>query len=157
MNTKVKIAIVGCGGIANGKHMPSLKKFEDRAEMVAFCDLIPERAEKAAKEYGAAGAKVYTDYKEMLADKSVDIDVVHDWHIYPEMGGGMLFDWGSHLIDQILYMVDAPLETVFADLRNVINRNVDDYFNIMRKLLCLSNNRLVQYRMLVAVNYAPPG
>jgi len=58
---------------------------------------------------------------------------MHDWHIYPEMGGGMLFDWGSHLIDQILYMVDAPLETVFADLRNVINRNVDDYFNIMMK------------------------
>ena len=36
-----------------------------------------QRAEKAAKEYGAEGAKVYTDYKEMLADKSVDIDVVH--------------------------------------------------------------------------------
>ena len=46
---KVRIAIVGCGGIANQKHMPSLKKFPDRAEMVAFCDIIPERAEKAAK------------------------------------------------------------------------------------------------------------
>ena len=63
MSKKVRIAIVGCGGIANQKHMPSIKQFPDRAEMVAFCDIIPERAEKACKEYGAEGAKVYTDYK----------------------------------------------------------------------------------------------
>lgn len=71
---KVKIGIIGCGGIANGKHMPALSK-EGRAELVAFCDIIPERAEKAAKEYGVPGAKVYTDYKELLADES--IEVVH--------------------------------------------------------------------------------
>lgn len=74
---KVKVAIVGCGGIANQKHMPSLAKFPERCEMVAFCDLKKERAEKAAEQYGVQGAKVYTDYKEMLADKEVDIDVVH--------------------------------------------------------------------------------
>ena len=49
---KLRVAIVGCGGIANQKHMPSLKANADKAEMVAFCDIIPERAEKAAKEYG---------------------------------------------------------------------------------------------------------
>ncbi|MCI8554528.1 MAG: Gfo/Idh/MocA family oxidoreductase, partial [Clostridiales bacterium] len=65
----------GCGGIANGKHMPSLKKEEARVEMVAFCDLIPERAEKAAADYGVTGARVYTDYHELL--KEDDIDVVH--------------------------------------------------------------------------------
>lgn len=74
---KLKIAIVGCGGIANQKHMPSIKTQADKAEMVAFCDIIPERAEKAAKDYGVEGAKVYTDYKEMLADPTVEIDVVH--------------------------------------------------------------------------------
>jgi len=71
---KLKIGIIGCGGIANGKHMPSLKKLKT-AEMVAFCDIIKEKAEKAAKEFGTPDAKVYTDYKELLADKS--IDVVH--------------------------------------------------------------------------------
>lgn len=74
MEKKVKIGIVGCGGIANGKHMPSLKKLDD-VEMVAFCDIIRERAEKAAEEYGAEGARVYEDYKEMLAKE--DLDVVH--------------------------------------------------------------------------------
>ncbi|MBE6553564.1 MAG: Gfo/Idh/MocA family oxidoreductase [Ruminococcaceae bacterium] len=70
----LKIGIIGCGGIANGKHMPSLKKVAD-CEMVAFCDIVIERAEKAAKEYGTADAKVYTDYKELLRDP--EIDVVH--------------------------------------------------------------------------------
>ena len=70
----IKVGIIGCGGIANGKHMPSLKKVPD-CEMIAFCDIIPERAEKAAKQYGIPNAKVYTDYKELLKDES--IEVVH--------------------------------------------------------------------------------
>lgn len=68
---KLKIGIIGCGGIANGKHMPSIKQL-DNVEMVAFCDIIPERAEKAAKEYGTPDAKVYTDYKELLKDESIN-------------------------------------------------------------------------------------
>ena len=74
MAKRLRIGIIGCGGIANGKHMPSIKAV-DRADMVAFCDLIPERAEKAAKEYGTPDAKVYTDYQELLKDPT--IDVVH--------------------------------------------------------------------------------
>ena len=42
---KLKIAIVGCGGIANQKHMPSIRANAEKAEMVAFCDIIPERAQ----------------------------------------------------------------------------------------------------------------
>ena len=74
MSVKVKIAIIGCGGIANGKHMPSLSKL-DNVEMVAFCDIIEEKAQEAAKKYGDGTARVYTDYKELLKDES--IDVVH--------------------------------------------------------------------------------
>ena len=74
MDKKLRVGIIGCGGIANGKHMPNIAKIPE-AEMVAFCDIVVERAEKAAKEYGVPGAKVYEDYHELLADKT--IDVVH--------------------------------------------------------------------------------
>ena len=74
MDKKLRVGIIGCGGIANGKHMPNIAKIPE-VEMVAFCDLIVEKAEKAAKEYGCADAKVYTDYKELLKDPT--IDVVH--------------------------------------------------------------------------------
>lgn len=71
----IKVGIIGCGGIANGKHLPSIKKLGDRVEMVAFCDIIRERAEKAKAEYGTPDAKVYEDYKELLADP--EIQTVH--------------------------------------------------------------------------------
>ena len=74
MEKKLKVGIIGCGGIANGKHMPSLSKVK-QCEMVAFCDIIVDRAEAAAKKYGTPDAKVYEDYKELLKDES--IDVVH--------------------------------------------------------------------------------
>ncbi|MCR4578517.1 MAG: Gfo/Idh/MocA family oxidoreductase [Clostridiales bacterium] len=70
----VKIGIIGCGGIANQKHMPSLSKIEN-VRMVAFCDLIPERAQAAKEKFGTPDAFVCTDYRELLAIK--DIEVVH--------------------------------------------------------------------------------
>ncbi len=74
MERKVKVGIIGCGGIANGKHMPSLSKLSD-VELVAFCDLVEEKAIKAKEQYGTPDAKVYTDYKELLKDG--EIEVVH--------------------------------------------------------------------------------
>ena len=71
---ELRVGIIGCGGIAFGKHMPSLKK-QKSVEMTAFYDVIPEKAEKAAAEFGAGEAKVYDDYRKLLEDKS--IDVVH--------------------------------------------------------------------------------
>lgn len=70
----VKVGIIGCGGIANGKHMPSLKALPN-VELVAFCDLIKSKAEKAAEEFGTENATVYSDYTELLADPT--IEVVH--------------------------------------------------------------------------------
>ena len=74
-NGKLQVAIIGCGGIANQKHLPALKGQAAKCDMVAFCDVLIERAEKAAAEYGVEGAKVYDDYRELLKD--TEIDVVH--------------------------------------------------------------------------------
>lgn len=71
----LRIGIIGCGGIANGKHLPSLAAQKDLAVMTAFCDEIEERASEAAAKYGIPDSKVYTDYKELLKDNT--IDVVH--------------------------------------------------------------------------------
>ena len=57
---------------------------------------------------------------------------MHDWHVFISEGGGMLYDWGVHLLDQVCWMFPgAKLKSVFADIRNVINTEGDDYFNIM--------------------------
>ena len=59
---------------------------------------------------------------------------MHDWHVFISEGGGMLYDWGVHLLDQLCWMFPgAKLTSVFADIRNVINKEVDDYFQIMMR------------------------
>lgn len=69
----VRIGIIGCGGIARNKHLPALKKITSaKVELVAFCDIIEERAIEMAKQYGVENAAVYTDYKQLLNDESID-------------------------------------------------------------------------------------
>lgn len=69
---KVKVGIIGCGGIANGKHLPSLTKLP-QVELIAFCDLIEERAINTAKKFGIPNADIYTSYLEMLVDEQLDV------------------------------------------------------------------------------------
>ena len=52
-----------------------------------------------------------------------------DWRNQKQHGGGMVFDWGIHLLDQALMMtLPRKLETVYAELTNVTNENCDDGF-----------------------------
>lgn len=69
---KLRAGVIGCGGIANGKEMPAANQ-TGLVDMVAFCDIAIDKAEKAKKEYGTSDAKTYTDYRELLEDKSIDI------------------------------------------------------------------------------------
>lgn len=112
MSKTFKIGIIGCGGIANGKHMPALKN-QPNAEMVAFCDIVEERAKEAAEKFGVPGAKVYTDYKELLKDES--IEVVHvctpnDSHADISIAA---MEAGKHV------MCEKPMAKTAADARRM--------------------------------------
>lgn len=51
-----------------------------------------------------------------------------DWREQAEHGGGMLLDWGVHLIDQILWLIDNPVKSMAADFSYVLGQEVDDGF-----------------------------
>ncbi len=52
------------------------------------------------------------------------------WRIQRAFGGGMVYDYCSHLGDQMLRMVTSPLVSVYADLQSRIWSNeVDDHFH----------------------------
>ena len=72
---KLRLGIIGTGGICNNKHLPSLAKVADKVEVVALCDLEEEKARATAERHGLKDAAIYTDYKELLKDPT--IDVVH--------------------------------------------------------------------------------
>lgn len=69
----LKLGVIGCGAISDGKYLPSLKAVGGN-EVVAFCDIIPEKAAVSAKAFGAEGAKVFTDYRELL---KMELDAVY--------------------------------------------------------------------------------
>lgn len=51
------------------------------------------------------------------------------WRVKRAFGGGMVYDYASHLGDQMLRMVESPLESVYADLQSRIwSDEVDDHF-----------------------------
>ena len=67
--SKVKVAVIGCGTIANNAHIPSYMN-NPEAEIKYFCDIIPERAQAAVEKYGCGTAVV--DYHDVLADPEVE-------------------------------------------------------------------------------------
>lgn len=68
---KVKIGIIGMGGIAMGTHVPGLLKCED-AEITAVCDIDAAALTRAQEKLGLPAEKCYTDYRDLIADPDVE-------------------------------------------------------------------------------------
>ena len=66
----MNICLVGCGGISKC-HLAAIDSMKsDGANLIAVCDIIPERAENAARKFGC---KAYTDYDEMINCEAADV------------------------------------------------------------------------------------
>src|ERR1051325_3480295 len=63
MKTKLKVAFIGAGNLANSVHYPSIAELDD-VELAAISDLIPEKLAATAKKHGIATQ--FTNYREML-------------------------------------------------------------------------------------------
>ncbi len=84
MAKKLKIGIIGAGGIAQSCHMRGYASIPEECEIVAVCDVMKETALKAAEKYGVT--QVYTDFNELLADKEIDavsVATPNKYHLEP--------------------------------------------------------------------------
>ena len=52
------------------------------------------------------------------------------WRTIKALGGGMMLDWGVHLIDQLMYMIDEKVVNVFCKMYNIEYPEVDDNFRL---------------------------
>lgn len=72
---KVRVGVIGCGGIGRSKHLEVLSKLQDKVEIVALCDREIARAQAAALEFGSPQARCYSDFRKMFA--AGEMDAVH--------------------------------------------------------------------------------
>ncbi|WP_257348926.1 Gfo/Idh/MocA family protein [Pseudalkalibacillus decolorationis] len=72
MTKRLRVAIVGAGGIAKAAHIPNYLKCGDKVEMVAVSDVVKEKAEELAAEFNIP--HTFTSYEDMF--EKVQIDAV---------------------------------------------------------------------------------
>ena len=69
MARQARIGVIGCGGMANNVHLPSLSELEN-CQVTAVCDLVEEKAAAAAAKFKVA--RFYTSHTKMLQDEPFD-------------------------------------------------------------------------------------
>ena len=72
MAAKLKIGIIGAGGIMRGAHMPGWKIAPD-CEVVAVCDANRATAEAFAKDFGIASDRIFTDHRQLVEVSGLDV------------------------------------------------------------------------------------
>lgn len=67
---KIKLALLGCGDVAQRDYLPEFHRLADRTELVAVCGRTPERARHVSQAYEIRAW--YTDYAQMLAETDAE-------------------------------------------------------------------------------------
>ncbi|MDD5603720.1 MAG: Gfo/Idh/MocA family oxidoreductase, partial [Eubacteriales bacterium] len=68
---KLRIGVIGCGGIARGTHLPGIEK-SDCGLITALCDINEKTLNEAGDKYGVPAARRFTDYRELIVCGDVD-------------------------------------------------------------------------------------
>jgi len=87
MSKKIRVALIGCGGIAEMAHMPGYDAFPEKCEVLIACDSNPETAKKFAGKFGIG--KIETDWKKIAESKEIDavsITTPNAFHKEPAIG-----------------------------------------------------------------------
>jgi predicted dehydrogenase len=95
-NNRLRIGIIGCGGLAQGEHIPKLMRMKesDNVEIAAVCDVYQKRLDQAASTTGAAPVK---DYRAILDRKDIDYVAIvtpEHWHARMTLDAA---DAGKHI------------------------------------------------------------
>lgn len=109
---KVRIGIVGCGGIANNKHLPAIKQ-NGNFEIVAYCDIEIAKAEKSREQFGPETASLYSDYKELLKEELDAVYVLTPNKSHAEVSIAAL-NSGHHV------MCEKPMAKTYEEAKQMV-------------------------------------
>ncbi len=132
MKKKIRVGIIGCGGISKGSHMSAYEMLGKRVEVAALCDIIVERAETARKTRFPSAA-VYQDYKELLKDETIDyVDICTPNYLHSIIAVDAL-NAGKHVLCE---KPDAVSVEEALRMKDAAEKNG-------RKLMVIRNNRYI--------------
>ena len=66
-----KVGVIGCGGIANHAHVPTLTAMPN-VQICALCDIVEEKAKEMKGRFNLQDCAIYTDYRALLQDSAVE-------------------------------------------------------------------------------------
>ncbi|MFW6438066.1 MAG: Gfo/Idh/MocA family protein, partial [Armatimonadota bacterium] len=128
MRDKLRVGIIGTGGIARGQHIPAWMALED-AEIVAICDIDPLAAAAGQTLTEVDREHTWEDYEEMLEKEDLDVvDVCtpNCVHMPPTVAA---LEAGCHVF------VEKPVATSADEVRQMIAAR-----DRSQKLLCVTQN-----------------
>jgi len=67
----LRVAVIGCGDVAVHRHLPALRRLRGRAELVAICDGMVDRAQAVGKAFGVP--RVYSELGQLLDAEKLDV------------------------------------------------------------------------------------
>ena len=113
-NEKVRVGVIGCGGMANA-HMSALMNMgkSDNVEIAAVCDIYTNRLESAKK---ATGGKAFEDYRKILDSKDIDYVLIatpEHWHYQMSLDA---IDAGKHIY------VEKPMTHTIEQSKAVVEK-----------------------------------
>ncbi len=77
--SKVKVGIIGCGGISTF-HMSGYLSMPEKCEVTACCDIDEQKLIAYAERYNISKEHIYTDYNVMMANEKLDAVSVTTWN-----------------------------------------------------------------------------
>ena len=113
-NERIKIGVIGCGGMANG-HMEALLKMKesDNVEITAVCDVYTKRLDKAKE---LTKAQAFKNYQEILGKKDIDYVLIatpEHWHYQMTLDA---IDAGKHIY------VEKPMTHTIEQAKHITER-----------------------------------
>ena len=111
---KLRIGIIGCGGMGRWFHARHYAEHEPRVEVVALCDVLPERTQALVDEL-FPNARQYADYRELLKDPAIDaVDVCTPNYLHSEIAIAA-FAAGKHVFCEKPDAIDAAKAAAMRD------------------------------------------
>lgn len=106
---KIKFALIGCGRIAKN-HVAPLTELP-RAQLVAVCDLIPDRAKPFGQKHAIP---VYTNYHSMLKKEKIDVvNILTPSGMHPRHAIDVMGRYQKHVV------IEKPMALAWDDLQKI--------------------------------------